>query len=125
MGSTAAGLAAFGIGFLAYIWLTPDSGPANARLRAQASNVSLDSIGPKLVDHGRMRLASLEAANNSSFAFEQGADQTGSLSARASFGERFAFDRSSAPWSLQASQASLQTSASFDDRFGAEVFAPS
>jgi Protein of unknown function (DUF2778) len=41
-------------------------------------------------------------------------------SARSSFGERFAFDRPSAPWSLQPEQAS----ASFDDRFPAEGLAP-
>ena len=48
VGSIAAGLAAFATGFISYIWLTFDSGPADGGSRASASDLFVSgSIHPK------------------------------------------------------------------------------
>jgi len=80
VGSTAAGLAAFAIGFLSFIWLARDTGPANPGLRAGARDPSaVGSIHPRSADletaavawaarnSARIRLASLGADAESSF----------------------------------------------------------
>ena len=117
MGAIAAGIAAFAISFGSYLWLTPGRGPASAGARTEAQDLSaLGAVHLKLVELGRLRLASVETRGDAEFAFWEPDDRTGSLPARQSFGERFAFDEPSAPWSLQPAQ----TLASFDDRFGGE-----
>src|SRR5262249_12495586 len=103
------------------LWLlslvTPGRGPASAGARTEAQDLSaLGAVHLKLVELGRLRLASVETGGDAEFAFWEPDDRTGSLPARQSFGERFAFDEPSAPWSLQPAQ----TLASFDDRFGGE-----
>jgi hypothetical protein len=61
-------------------------------------------------------LASFDTEGELEFAFKD--DPSAQPSVRSSFGERFAFDRASAPWTLQPAQASV----SFDDRFSGEGF---
>ena len=113
MGAVAAGVAAFAISFGSYLWLMPATGPASAGARVEPQDLSaLGSTHLKLVELGRLRLASL-ATVDAEFVLQDWDDQTGAVPVRSSFGERFAFDQSSAPWSLQAS-------ASFDDRFGGD-----
>jgi hypothetical protein len=64
VGSIAAGLAAFSTGFAAFMWLTPDPGPANAGLPGERTQ----------------------------FAFNGPVSLAEPLSARAAFTERFSFD---------------------------------
>ena len=117
------------------MWLTFDSGPADAGSRAGASDPFVSgSIHPKPDNRGtvaaaadmrgsnsRLQLASLQTGGDSATALRESDDQS-KPSARSSFGERFAFDLASAPSSfLRTSQAA----GSFDDRFIGEVFAAS
>jgi Protein of unknown function (DUF2778) len=131
VGPVAAGFAAFAISFSCYLWLTRDSEPANDELRAEASDSSVTgSIYAKAVDLDtaaarsdirdsfRARFASLNTVDEVEFALS---DNRSEPLLRSSFGERFAFDRDSAPWSLQTADAST----SFDDRFGGEGLNPS
>jgi hypothetical protein len=134
VGSIAAGLAAFATGFISYMWLTLDSGPADDGSRAGASdlfvsgsihpkpgNLGTVAVGADMRGNSRLQLASVETGGDSATAFSESDDQSKS-SARSSFGERFAFDLASAPSRfLRPSQAA----GSFDDRFIGEVFAPS
>jgi len=134
VGSIAAGLAAFATGFISYMWLTLDSGPADAGSRAGASDLFVSgSIHPKpgnlgtasvdadMQGNSRLQLANLETGGDSATAFRE-PDHQPKPSTRSSFGERFAFDLASAPSGfLRPSQAAE----SFDDRFIGEVFAPS
>ena len=134
VGSIAAGLTAFATGFISDMWLTLDSGPADAGSRAGASDLFVSgSIHPKpgnlgtasvdadMQGNSRLQLANLETGGDSATAFRE-PDHQSKPSTRSSFGERFAFDLASAPSGfLRPSQAAE----SFDDRFIGEVFAPS
>jgi hypothetical protein len=118
VGATAAGLAAFATGFIAYMWLTLDTGPATAERRGEARDLSGSSeIHPKLVDPGTatagsetrnndgVRLASIRV-DASEFALTESDHWSEAPLARSSFGERFSSDQSSHP---------------FDGRFFGEV----
>jgi hypothetical protein len=132
VGSIAAGLAAFATGFIPYMWLTLDSGPADVGSRADANDHFVSgSIHPKRDNPGtatvaadmrgnaRLQVTSLNTEDDFAFAFRDPHEQS-EPSARPSFGERFAFDVASAfSRFLRPSQAA----GSFDDRFGGEVFA--
>jgi hypothetical protein len=128
-GPIAAGFVAFAISFTSYLSLTHGSGPADAESRGEARNPPITgSIYPKRVDLDtatagsyardsfRARLASFDTEGELEFPFKD--DPSAQLSVRSSFGERFAFDRASAPWTLQPAQGSV----SFDDRFSGEGF---
>lgn len=117
-GPIAVGLAAFAISLNSYLSLTPGSGPADAEARGEAGNppmtgsiyskpADLDTAtaGSYPRDSFRVRLASFDTA------FKD--DASTQLSVRSSFDERFAFDRASAPSTLQSAQAPI----SFDERF--------
>jgi type VI secretion system (T6SS) effector TldE1-like protein len=138
VGSTAAGLAALAIGFLSYMWLTRDTGPASIGSRTEARDLS----GPGAIDQKRVglgaaesssrdddsassdrtRFASLQAGDNSEFAINEPDNRSAPPLVRLPFGERFSFDQS-AP--SGASSQFLQPSASFRDRFIGEVLASS
>ena len=131
VGSIAAGLAAFATGFISYMWLTLDSGPADAGSRAGASDLFVSgSIHPKpgnlgtasvdadMQGNSRLQLANLETGGDSATAFRESEHQS-KPSTRSSFGERFAFDLASAPSRLLRPP---QAAGSFDDRFMGEVF---
>jgi hypothetical protein len=132
---TAAGLAAFSIGFISSIWLPLDTGPANVELRAEARRLPVSaSIHAKLVDldtatigsdgqeSSRPQLASLRTQDDLEFAFKELDNRSAPLPARSPFGERFWFDELSAP-SRFLRRSDL--SASSDARFGGEASAPS
>jgi hypothetical protein len=142
VGSIAAGFAACSAGFISYMCLTLDSGPADAGSRAGGGDLFVsgsihrkqgdlgtaaagaDIVGADMQGSSRVQLASLNTEDDSAFAFKQPDDQS-KPSARPSFGERFAFDVASAfSRFLRPSQAeSFQATRSFDDRFSGEVFA--
>jgi hypothetical protein len=138
VGSTAAGLAALAIGFLSYMWLTRDSGPTSTGSRTEARDLSgSGTIPQKRVDLGtagsytrdddgaplgRAHFVSLQAGDDSEFAFEEPDNRSAPPLARLSFGERFSFDQ---PVLLGRSLQSSQPSASFHDRFIGEVLASS
>jgi hypothetical protein len=82
LGPIAAGVAAFATGFISYMCLTLDSGPADAGLRADAGklfvtgtvhpkpdNLATAAVGADMRGGSRMRLASLATELYSSFAF--------------------------------------------------------
>ena len=84
VGPIAAGLGAFAIGFSSYMWLTRDSGPANAGLRGEAGGLlASGTLHPKLVDlgttavgsdirdSGRAHLASFQTGVDFEFAFKE------------------------------------------------------
>ncbi len=134
MGLTAAGLAAFAIGFISSIWLPLDTRPANVELRAEARNLSVSgSIHPKQVDldtaaigadgreNHRAQLASVGTRVDFEFAFNELDNRSAPPPARSPFGERFSFDQPSAP--SRFSQPS-DLSTSFDARLGDELSAP-
>jgi hypothetical protein len=113
------------------MWLTLDSGSADAGSRAGASDLFVaGSIHPKpgtrvtaavgadMRGNSRLQLAGLETGD-SAFAFKQPDDQS-EPSARSPFGERFAFDLASVPSRFTRPS---QAAGSFDDRFGGDVFA--
>src|SRR5262245_58407770 len=129
VGALAAGLAAFATGFISYMWLTLDSGPADAGSRADARDLFVSgTIHPKPGNPGtaavaadvpgktRMQWASLERQDNLAFAFKDLDDQS-APSAHSFFGERFAFDLASVPMRFSQPSQPLQAAASFDDRF--------
>jgi Protein of unknown function (DUF2778) len=130
VGSIAAGLAAIA-GFISYMWLTLDSGPADAGSRAGASdlfvagsihpkpgNPGTAAVGADMRGNSRLQLAGLETGD-SAFAFKAPDDQS-EPSARSPFGERFAFHLASVPSRFTRPS---QAAGSFDDRFSGEVFA--
>jgi hypothetical protein len=142
VGSTAAGLAAFSVGFLSYMCLTRDTGPASTGSRTEARDLSVSvsvsgTIHQKRVDLGTAgsyireddgapldpaQFASLQAGDDSEFAFKEPDNRSAPPLARLPFGERFSFDQPAPPdGSLQSSQPS----ASFHDRFIGEVLAAS
>jgi hypothetical protein len=117
-GPIAVGLAAFAISLNSYLSLTPGSGPADGEARGEAGNAPMTgsiyskpadldtaTAGSYPRDSFRVRLASFDTA------FKD--DASTQLSVRSSFDERFAFDRASAPSTLQSAQAPI----SFDERF--------
>jgi hypothetical protein len=142
VGSTAAGLAALAIGFLSYMWLTRDTGPAGIGSRTEVRDPSgsgtIDQKRGGLATAGsytgsysrddasapldRTRFASLQAGDNSEFAINEPDSQSTPPLARLPFGERFSFDQS-AP--SAGSLLSSQPSASFRDRFTGDVLASS
>jgi hypothetical protein len=136
VGSTAAGLAALAIGFLSYIWLTRDTGPVSIGSRTEARDLSgsgaidqkqggLGTAGPYMRDDDgapldRAQFASLQAGDDSKFAFEEPDNRSAPPLARLPFGERFSFDQPAPPGgTLQSSQPAT----SFNNRFIGEVFA--
>ena len=132
VGSVAAGVAAFAVGFISYAWLTLDAGPANVGLRAGARDLSafgtdhsrrLDlgtaTLGPDIPDSPRVRLASLETGVDSESTFKKSDNQSEPVSSP--FGERFSFDQPDPP---SGSLQPWQRSESFDDRFTAAIPAP-
>jgi hypothetical protein len=127
VGPIAAGLAAFAIGFLSYLWLTPGSERANAGSRADDFSVS-DTIYRKLVDFrtaagpdirgDRADLASHQTRTVAESGFNESDNRSEPPPARAAFAERFSFDQPNPP------NSSLQRSdllASFDDRHTADI----
>jgi hypothetical protein len=138
VGSTAAGLAALALGFLSYMWLTRDTGPASTGSRTEARDLSgsgtihqkrvgLGTVGAYIRDDGgapfdRTHFSSLQAGGDSEFAFKEPDNPSAPPLARLPFGERFSFDQPAPPGgSLQL----LQPSASFKDRFIGVVLASS
>jgi hypothetical protein len=138
VGWTAAGLAAFAIGFISSsFWLPLDTGPANVETRAEASRLSVPgSIHPKPVDldtdtigatigsdgqeSARAQLASLRTQVDFEFAFKELDNRSAPPPAFLPFGERFSFDESSTPNRFLPSDLA----ASSDARFGGEASAP-
>jgi len=140
VGSTAAGLAALAIGFLSYMWLTRDTGPASTGSSTAARDLSgsgtihqkrvgLGTAGSYITDDGapldRAHFTSLQAGANSEFAFKEADDRSAPPLARLSFGERFSFDQPAPPGGSLQSLQSSQPSASFHDRFIGEVLTSS
>ena len=138
VGSTAAGLAAFAIGFLSYMWLTRDIGPASTGSRTEARDLSgwgtihqnrvgLGTAGSYIRDDDgapldRAHFASLQSGDDSEFAFKELDNRSAPPFARLPFGDRFSFDQPALPGgSFQSSQPSV----SFYDRFGGEALASS
>jgi type VI secretion system (T6SS) effector TldE1-like protein len=139
VGSTAAGLAALAIGFLSYMWLTRDTGPASIGSRTEARDLSgsgtihqkwvgLGTAGSYIGDDDggasfdRAHFASLQAGGNSEFAINEPDNRSAPPLSRLPFGERFSFDQSApSGGSLQSSQPSV----SFRDRFIGEALASS
>lgn len=116
LGPIAAGLAAFAIGFISYLWLTPDTEWANAGSRADARTSASSTIHPG--DRGQ--LASHQTGTVAESTFEE-TDNRSAPQVRAVFAERFSFDQASPP------NASLQRShllASFDDRYVDNIVPP-
>jgi len=138
VGSTAAGLAAFAIGFSSYMWLTRDIGPASTGSRTEARDLSgSDTIQQKRVGLGsagsyirdddgapldRGHLASLQSGDDSELAFKELDNRSAPPLARLPFGNRFSFDQPAPP---SGSFQSSQPSGSFYDRFGGEALASS
>ena len=138
VGSTAAGLAALTIGFLSYMWLTRDTGPASTGSRTGAhdrsgsgtihqTRVGLGTAGSYVKDDDgapldRAHFARLQAGDESEFAFKEPDNRSAPSLVRLPFGERFSFDQPAAP---DGSLPSSQPSASFHDRFIGEVLASS
>jgi hypothetical protein len=122
--------AAFAGGFAAYAWLTSADEAVSAALHVEPRALAVLSVthkelvapGPNVAGsdirhNDPMHMASLDAGD---FALRWEKDNLlGPISARASFGERFAFGRPSPPASLQPAQGSV----SFDDRFRGESLA--
>jgi hypothetical protein len=135
VGMTAAGLAAFAIGFISSFWVPLDTGPADVELRAEARRLSVSgSIHPKPADldtatigsdgqdSSRAQLAGLRTQDDFEFAFKDLDNRSAPPPAHSPFGERFSFDEPSAP--SRFSQPS-DLSASSGARFGGEASAPS
>jgi hypothetical protein len=135
VGPIAAGLAAFALGFIASLWLTPDTERANAGSRADARDSSVSSsIHPKRDDFrtasatagsdirgDRAHLTSLQTGTVAELASEESDNRSEPPPGRAAFAERFSFDRPNPPnLSLQPSFRS----ASFDDRPIGDVSTP-
>jgi hypothetical protein len=122
VGPTAAGLAAFAVSFISYLWLTLDTETANAGLRADARDSSVwATIHPNLVDSRTANAGSdikgdrvRPARAVAELAPEESDNRSEPPPARSAFAERFAFDHPSPP------NASLQRPhlwTSFDERF--------
>ncbi|HKA81249.1 MAG TPA: tlde1 domain-containing protein [Xanthobacteraceae bacterium] len=107
---TAAGFAAFAIGFVSSFWVPLDTESANAELRAEARRLLVSgSVHPKLVDldpttlgsdgqeSARAQLAGLRTQDDFAFVFKELDGGSAPPPGRAPFGERFSFDESSAP----------------------------
>jgi hypothetical protein len=133
MGPIAAGLAAFAIGFISYLWLTLDTERANAGSRADARDSSVSgTIHPKLVDFrtatagsgirgDRAHLTSRQTGTVAELAFKESHNRSEPPPTSAAFAERFSFDQASPP------NSSLQRSyplASFDDRHIGNILPP-
>jgi hypothetical protein len=125
VGPIAAGLAAFAIGFISYLWLTPGAETANAGARADARDASVSgTIDPRLVDFrtattgsniraDRAHAASRQTGNVAELTFKELDNRSEPPPVRSAFAERFSFDQPSPP------NSSLQrkyVSASFNDR---------
>ena len=138
IGSSAAGLAALAIGFVSYMWLTRDTGPASAGSRTEVHDpsgsgtihqkrVGVGTAGSYIKDDDgaasdRALFASLQAGDKSKFDFKEADNRSTPPLAQLPFGERFSFDQPAQPGgSLQSSQPS----SSFRDRFIGEVLASS
>src|SRR5262245_47626715 len=99
LGPIAAGLAAVATGFFSYMWMTLDTGPANADLQFEAPGLSdSETIRAKLVEYGDTFGSDSVGSPNAredgfEFAFEKPDDRLQSPSARPSFGERFSLDQ--------------------------------
>jgi hypothetical protein len=136
IGSSAAGLAALAMGFLSYMWLTRDTGPASTGSRTEAHDDSdSGAIAQQRVDGGpagsyikhndgapldRAFFASLQTGDESKPAFKEPDNRPGTPLAQLPFGERFSFDQPAlSGGSLQSSQSSL----AFGDRFIGDVLA--
>jgi hypothetical protein len=118
LGSLAVGGAAFAVGFGLYTWLTRDVGPAEAAWRAEPRAFASTSTAiskSQNRNHDRASSASLNAGDRVALRWQN--DRSESNSARASFGERFAYDRPDV--STQAAQMSVP----FNDRFSGEDLA--
>jgi hypothetical protein len=130
---TAAGFAAFTIGFISQSWLPLGTGPAKVEPRAEARRLSVASIHPKLVDPGtatigsagressRTQLAGLRTRDDFEFAFNELGDRSAPPPAPSPFGERFSFDKPSAPNRFSQLSDALSP---FDERFGGEASEP-
>jgi len=110
VGLTAAGFAAFAIGFVSSFWVPLDTESANAELRAEARRLlASGSVHAKLVDlepstigsdgqeSSPAQLAGLRTQDDFAFVFKELDGGSAPSAARAPFGERFSFDESSAP----------------------------
>jgi type VI secretion system (T6SS) effector TldE1-like protein len=133
VGPIAAGLAAFGVGFIAHLWLTLDTETANAGSRADAGGSSISAtFHPKLVDFrtanagldtkgDRVHLASGQTGAVAELASKESDNRAEQPPARSAFAERFSFDQPGPPNpSLQRSYLST----SFDDRFIGDISLP-
>ena len=124
--------AAFAIGFISYVWLTPDTETANAGSRAEAPHPF--SFGNDRSEAGRSvhrgsdvsgslsRSWRAQTGHVSEFVFKEPDTPSEPSSAHSSFGERFSFDLPSAP---QLVLRPSQRSGSLDDRFGDLIAADS
>ena len=121
VGPIAAGLAAFALSFISYLWLTLDTETANAGSRANArdSSVLVDFRTTGLNIKGDfMRLANRQTGDVAELASD---DRSEPLPAHSAFAERFSLDRSITPnSSLQRSDLST----SFDDLFIGDILRP-
>jgi len=116
LGSLAVGGAAFAVGFGLYTWLTRDVGPTDPAWRAEPRAFASAAIAKSQNrNHDRASSASLNAGDRVALRWQN--DRSESNSARASFGERFAYDRP------DASPQSAQIPRPFNDRFGGEDLA--
>jgi hypothetical protein len=131
VGPIAAGVAAFAIGFISYLWWAPGSERANAGSRADAGDSFVSgTIHPKLVDvrtatagsdirGDRTHLASRQTGTVVESAFKELDHRSEPPPARAAFAERFSFDQPNPPNS--SLQLSYLSAAAFDDRHGAAI----
>src|SRR5262245_49345351 len=111
------------------MWLTRDTGPASTGSRTEARDLSdSGTIHQKRVGLGttrssirdddgapldRAHFASLQAGDDSEFAFQEPDNRSAAPLARLSFGERFSFDQ---PAPSGGSLQSSEPSAPFGDR---------
>jgi hypothetical protein len=106
---------AFAVGFIFYSWLTHDAGLAGAASpavpRAAEADAGVVIAEADIRNNGRARLAVREAGHDFASRWQEISSE--SILPRASFGERFAFDRPEA--SLRSAQMS------FDDRFSGDA----
>src|SRR5262249_7945768 len=127
VGLTAAGLAAFGMGFISQIWLPLASGPAKVEPRAEARRLSVASIHPKLVDPGtaaigsRTQLAGPRTRADLELASSGRGDRPAPWRAPSPSGERFSFDGPGAPTRFSHLSDALSP---FDERFGGGASEP-
>jgi Protein of unknown function (DUF2778) len=99
VGPIAAGLAAFAIGFISYLSLTPGTEWANAGSRAgpRDSSVSDTITAGSDIRGDRAHLAGHQTGTVAELAFKESDNRSEPPPARAAFAERFSFDQSSPP----------------------------